>query len=193
MEERRSALPGALSPVKPPVLVVPGWGDSGPEHWQSLWEKAHPDFQRVAQRDWLYPICSEWVETLRAAIRAAGAPVVLVAHSLGCLAIAHCVQATAPPDLPIRGALLVAPPDVERPDFPPVLEGFAPIPRARLPFPSIVVASRNDPFSEFARAEALAAAWGSRLVDVGEQGHVNADAGFGPWPDGERLLDALRG
>jgi uncharacterized protein len=114
---------------------------------------------------------------------------VLAAHSLGCLAIAHGLREGA---LPIHGALLVAPPDVERPDFPPVLEGFAPIPRERLPFPSIVVASRNDPFSAFERAEALAAAWGSQLVDVGAQGHINADAGFGPWPLGERLLDALR-
>lgn len=176
--------------MTPRVLVVPGWGDSGPEHWQSLWEKANPDFQRVTQRDWLYPICREWVETLTAAIRAAGVPVVLVAHSLGCVAIAHCVLGAT---LPIHGALLVAPPDVERPDFPPVMEGFAPIPRERLPFPSIVVASRNDPFSDFARAEALALAWGSRLVDAGEQGHINADAGFGPWPLGERLLATLRG
>ena len=177
--------------MKPPVLIVPGWGDSGDAHWQTLWEKANADFQRVVQRDWLYPICAEWVQTLAACIRAAGGPVVLVAHSLGCLAIAHCARDDA--SLPIHGALLVAPPDVERPDFPPVLEGFAPIPRERLPFPSVVVASRNDPFSEFERAEALAAAWGSRLVDVGEQGHLNADAGFGPWPLGERLLEALRG
>ena len=175
--------------MKPPVLIVPGWGDSGDEHWQTLWEKANPDFQRVVQRDWLYPICHEWVQALAAGIRAAGRPVVLAAHSLGCLAIAHCVREEK---LPIHGALLVVPPDVERPDFPPVLEGFAPIPRDRLPFASIVVASRNDPFSDFARAEALAAAWGSRFVDVGEQGHVNTDAGFGPWPLGERLLDALR-
>ena len=177
----------------PRVLIVPGWGDSDPGHWQSLWEKAHPDFQRVAQRDWLYPICREWVETLTAAIRGAGSPVVLVAHSLGCLAIAHCARDAALPDLPIRGALLVAPPDVERPDFPPTIEGFAPIPRARLPFPSIVVASRDDPFSELARAQALATAWGSRFVDVGAHGHINADAGVGPWPLGERLLDELRG
>ena len=176
-----------------PVLIVPGWGDSGPEHWQSLWEQAHPDFRRVAQRDWLYPICHEWVETLSAAIQSAGAPVVLVAHSLGCLAIAHCARDASLPDRSIRGALLVAPPDVERPDFPPVLEGFAPIPRERLPFRTIVAASRNDPFSDFARAEALAAAWGSQLVDVGEHGHINADAGFGPWPLGERLLETLRG
>jgi len=176
--------------VPPRVLIVPGYGDSGPEHWQSLWETANPDFRRVAQRDWLYPVCSEWVDTLGAAIRGAGGPVVLVAHSLGCIAIAHCVHSRA---LPIHGALLVAPPDVERPDFPPVLEGFAPIPRERLPFRSIVVASRNDPFSDVARAEALAAAWGSRFVDVGEQGHINADAGLGPWPIGERLLTELCG
>ena len=176
--------------MKPPVLVVPGWGDSGPEHWQSLWEKTNPDFRRVAQRDWLYPICSEWVQTLRGAIDAAGAPVVLVAHSLGCLAVAHCARDAT---LPIHGALLVVPPDVERPDFPPTIEGFAPIPRARLPFPSIVVASRDDPFSELARAQALATVWGSRFVDVGAHGHINADAGFGPWPLGERLLDELRG
>jgi predicted alpha/beta hydrolase family esterase len=176
--------------VKPRVLVIPGWGDSGPDHWQTLWEKANPDFHRVVQRDWLSPICAEWVDTLAAAIRAAGGPVVLAAHSLGCVAIAHCARDTS---LPIRGALLVAPPDVERADFPPVIEGFAPIPRAPLPFPSIVVASRDDPFSEFARAAALATAWGSRLVDVGHHGHINTDAGFGPWPEGERLLEELRG
>jgi predicted alpha/beta hydrolase family esterase len=175
------------------VLIVPGWGDSGPEHWQSLWESANPDFRRVAQRDWLYPIRSEWVDTLGAAIREAAAPVVLVAHSLGCIAVAHCVRDITLAEGSICGALLVAPPDVERPDYPPVSEGFAPIPRERLPFPSIVVASRNDPFSELARTEALAAAWGSRFVDIGERGHVNGDAGLGPWPVGERLLGELRG
>ena len=89
--------------------------------------------------------------------------------------------------------LLVAPPDVEHPDFPPVMEGFAPIPRARLPFPSLVVASRNDPFADFERSRALADAWGSRFVDAGHSGHLNADAGFGPWPLGERLLAELLG
>ena len=173
-----------------PVLVVPGWGDSGPAHWQTLWEQADPGLRRVVQRDWLYPVCAEWVATLEAAIHAAGEPVVLVAHSLGCHAIAHCARGRA---LPVRGALLVAPPDVEHPDFPPTIEGFAPIPRERLPFPSVVVASRNDPFSDFERTRALATAWGSRLVDVGTLGHVNADAGLGPWPLGERLLAELRG
>jgi uncharacterized protein len=173
-----------------PVLIVPGWGDSGPEHWQTLWERAHPDFRRVIQRDWLSPICAEWVETLTREVRAVGRPVVLAAHSLGCLAIAHAVRAG---ELPIHGALLVVPPDVEHPEFPPVSEGFAPIPRERLPFPSIVVGSRNDQFADFERTRALAAAWGARLVDAGKSGHLNTDAGFGPWTQGEALLAELRG
>ena len=173
----------------PRVLIVPGWGDSGPEHWQSRWEQANPEFRRVVQRDWLSPVCREWVEALERAIRGAGAPVVLVAHSLGCVAVAHCARGRT---LPVHGALLVAPPDVERPDFPDVIEGFAPIPREPLPFPSVVVASRDDQFSEFERTRALAVAWGSRLVDVGPLGHVNADAGLGPWPLGETLLAELR-
>jgi hypothetical protein len=171
-----------------PVLIVPGWGDSGPKHWQSLWEQANPGVRRVVQRDWQYPVRVEWVETLTREIRAAGRPAVVVAHSLGCIAVAHCASTGA---LPIRSALLVAPPDVEHPDFPPLIEGFAPIPRARLAFPSIVVASRNDPFTDFERARGLADAWGSRFVDAGHSGHLNADAGFGPWPLGETLLAEL--
>src|ERR1044072_9249682 len=101
------AAPTTLSPVPPRVLTAPGSGDSGPEHWQSLWEQANPDFRRVAQRDWLYPVRGEWVETLKREIRTAGAPVVLVAHSLGCLAVAHCARDRT---LRVHGALLVVPP-----------------------------------------------------------------------------------
>jgi predicted alpha/beta hydrolase family esterase len=172
----------------PPVLIVPGWGDSGPQHWQSLWQQANPAFRRVVQRDWEYPIRAEWVETLTREIRAAERPPVIVAHSLGAIAVAHCAAAGAPP---IQGALLVSPPDVEDPDFPPVIEGFAPVPRGRLAFPSVVVVSRNDPFTAFDRAQALAGAWGSRFVDAGNSGHLNTDAGFGPWPLGETLLAEL--
>jgi predicted alpha/beta hydrolase family esterase len=127
------------------------------------------------------------VETLEGDIAAAKGPVVLVAHSLGCLAVARCARSPA-----IHGALLVTPPDVERPDFPPIVEGFAPIPREPLSFPSVVVASQNDPFTAFERARELAAAWGSRLVDAGAAGHINSDSGFGPWPLGEQLLAELR-
>jgi uncharacterized protein len=174
--------------MAPPVLIVPGWGDSGPQHWQTLWERANPGFRRVVQRDWQYPIRTEWVEMLTREIRGAAQPAVVVAHSLGCIALAHCASGGA---LPVKGALLVAPPDVEDPDFPPVIEDFAPVPRARLPFPSVVVASRNDPFAAFERSRSLAEAWGSRFVDAGRSGHLNADAGFGPWPVGEALLAEL--
>ena len=97
------------------VLIVPGWGDSGPEHWQTLWERADPSFRRVRQRDWEYPIRAEWVAALEREILAVEGPVVLAAHSLGCIAVAHCACGSS---LPIHAALLVAPPDVEHPDFP---------------------------------------------------------------------------
>lgn len=171
-----------------PVLILPGWGDSGPGHWQTLWEQANPGFRRVVQRDWEYPICAEWVAMLDGEIQAVGGPVILVAHSLGCITVAHWARTGVPA---VRGALLVAPPDVEHPDFPPVIEGFAPVPRERLTFPSILVASRNDPFGDFERSRALAQAWGSRFIDAGNSGHINADAGFGPWRLGENLLAQL--
>jgi serine hydrolase len=174
---------------RPGVLIVPGWGDSGPEHWQSLWERAAPDFRRVVQRDWLAPRRTEWVDTLAAAIVEARAEVVVVAHSLGCLAVAHLPARAA---ASVHGALLVAPPDVEAAGFPPEIEGFAPVPRAPLAFSSIVVASTDDPFAPLAYTRQLAAAWGSRLVEIGPRGHINTDAGFGPWPEGEGLLEALR-
>ncbi|HEV8614285.1 MAG TPA: alpha/beta hydrolase [Methylomirabilota bacterium] len=174
---------------KAPVLIVPGWGDSGPEHWQSLWETAHSGLRRVVQRDWLAPRCDDWVQALRAAIDASPAPPVVAAHSLGCHALAHLAARGGPA---IHGALLVAPPDVETPQFPDVIQGFAPVPRTRLPFPSVMVASSDDPFATIERSRELAAAWGSRLVEIGAHGHINTDAGFGPWPQGEALLDALR-
>ena len=172
-----------------PILIVPGFGNSGPDHWQSLWQSALPGCVRVEQRDWEAPIRAEWVETLDDAIGRQPAAPVLVAHSLGCLAVAHWATAHA---RPVKGALLVAPPDVEEPYTPEAVRGFAPIPMARLPFATILVASRNDVYTAFARARGFADAWGSRFVDCGDAGHINADAGFGSWPDGERLLAELR-
>jgi serine hydrolase len=172
------------------VLILPGYQNSGPEHWQSLWQARHPEYRRVEQRDWEYPRREEWVGALHDAVKAAPAPVVFVAHSLGCHAV---MQWAARHAHDVAGALLVAPPDVERPDALADVRDFGPIPLASLPFPSIVVASTNDPFAEFARARQWAAAWGSRLVSLGAAGHINAAAGYGPWPDGERLLAQLTG
>jgi serine hydrolase len=171
-----------------PVLVLPGYDNSGPQHWQTLWERAHPEYRRVQQQSWTAPVCDDWVAALDAAIVAAPALPVLVAHSLGCHAIAHHA---ARHRRPVHGALLVAPPNVDDPDFPPVIQGFRPIPRAPLPFPSIVVSSADDWYMPIEDARELARAWGSRFVALERAGHINADAGFGPWPEGERLLAEL--
>jgi hypothetical protein len=174
------------------VLLLPGLHDSGPEHWQSLWEKAYPEFRRVRQRDFERPERADWVETLDAAIRESGGPVVLAAHSLGCSLAAHWAERFGRRGSgPVRGALLVAPADVERADFPPGPTGFAPMPGSPLPFPAIVVASANDPYVSAARAGAFAAAWGARFALLGPAGHINADAGFGEWPEGLELLKSL--
>ena len=171
-----------------PVLILPGYDNSGPEHWQSLWEKAHPEYRRVQQRSWTEPVCADWVGALDAAIAAATAPPVLVAHSLGCLAVAHHAVRHG---RRVHGALLVAPPNVDDPEFPPMIKGFRPIPRTRLPFPSVVVSGSDDWYMAPDDARELARAWGSRFVLLDHAGHINADTGFGPWPEGESLLAEL--
>jgi len=173
----------------PPVLIIPGWMNSGPDHWQSLWEAAHPAWQRVHQQDWDSPTVVDWVARLDEAIRVSRTPPVLVAHSLGCIAIAHWAASRS--SVRVAAAFLVAPADVEQADTPIPLLPFAPIPLQALPFPTVVVASRDDPYATFDRAELLARAWGADLVDAGRAGHLNSAAGFGPWPAGEALLGAL--
>jgi predicted alpha/beta hydrolase family esterase len=121
--------------------------------------------------------------------------VVLVAHSLGCLLVPHAA-ATAPSRevlaRHVRGALLVAPPDPDAISFPTdIARGFDPLPLEHLPFPSVLVASHDDPYADFAFARRIAAAWGSELVDAGARGHLNAESGLGDWPEGRRLLDRL--
>ena len=173
----------------PPVLIIPGWTNSGPDHWQSLWQRAHPDWQRVEQSDWDHPDPGSWIATLAAAVTRSAAPPLLVGHSLGALSIVK--WAADHPSGRVAGALLVAPADVERAGGPPELRPFAPIPMVRLSFPAIVVASRTDPYLAWDRAVEFAEGWGARLQDAGDAGHINTDAGFGPWPDGERLLAEL--
>jgi predicted alpha/beta hydrolase family esterase len=170
-------------------IIVPGWRNSGPEHWQSHWERSLPHAVRVRQDDWENPDREAWIGTLAASVELSPWPVLLVAHSLG------CVTATAlPPALHnrIAAALLVAPADVERPGAPPCLAAFAPIAGRPLPFQSVVVASDNDPYCGVARASHFAEQWGSRLVILSGAGHINAESGHGPWPEGLKLLRALR-
>ncbi|KQQ96832.1 alpha/beta hydrolase [Massilia sp. Leaf139] len=168
------------------VLILSGLWDSGPQHWQSHWEARHPEWRRVDHRDFNDPVKDEWVAELDAAIAACTGAPVLVAHSLGCMLAAHWAASGSP--LRAAGAFLVAPSDVDAPSYPIDPKGFAPVPFAPLPFPSLVVASTNDAFVSRERAQAFAAAWGSRYVEIGDAGHVNADAGYGDWPEGERLL-----
>jgi predicted alpha/beta hydrolase family esterase len=175
--------------MAPTVLVFPGIGNSGPEHWQSLWEQSHPDFVRISQRDWDNPVCAEWVAELERTVQRLGPSVVVAAHSLACLAVAHWA---ARPHAAIKAALLVAVPDPDGPGFPGEAVGFSPVPVRRFSFPSIVVASTDDPYGSLAHAEACASAWGSRLVNIGAAGHINAASNLGPWPDGYRLLEELR-
>lgn len=171
------------------ILIVPGLGGSGSEHWQSRWQRSYPPANRVEQADWNKPVRADWLSRLAQALRnAPGA--ILVGHSLGCALIAQL--ACRHPDLSIGGALLVAPADVDDGDRTPRdVRDFAPMPLARLPFRSVVVASTNDPYMAIERARALAQAWGARFVNAGACGHINVAAGFGPWPAGEELLAEL--
>lgn len=183
-----------------PILILPGLFDSGPGHWQTILEQKVPGARRVVQKDWAKPDRRDWVDALDRAVRACAEPPVLVGHSLGCVTAA--LWAGSEPEragrvrgallvAPVRGALLVAPSDVDREDAPPEIRGFRPMPAAPLPFPSVLVSSSTDPFLSVARARELADAWGSRLVDAGAAGHVNAASGFGPWPAGEALVREL--
>jgi predicted alpha/beta hydrolase family esterase len=169
------------------VLTLAGLWNSGPQHWQTLWENKHPDRQRVPHRDWTNPECHEWVAELDAAIAASDAgPPILVAHSLACALVAH--WAASDSALRVAGALLVAPSDVAAPSYPKEAKGFAPMPMHKLPFPSIVVASSNDEYVTLERAREFADAWGSRFVEIGPAGHINGASGYGPWPEGEMML-----
>ena len=176
------------------MVCVPGWQDSGPDHWQTLWCKGYPNTVRVAQRDWLHPNCLEWVAGLAAAIAEQDEPVVLVAHSLGCSTVVHwAAQASLLEQRRIKGALLVAPPDVRGTAFRAQVpaRGFDAEPNWQLPFPSIVVASSDDPFCAPMRAVGLARGWGSRLVTLAHAGHINAESRLGHWEAGQKLLQRL--
>lgn len=171
--------------VTTPVIIVPGWRDSGPGHWQSLWAERMQSAVRVVQDDWVSPRREAWTGVLEALILAQPEPVVIAAHSLGCIATAHLGPEAA---ARIAGALLVAPADPERRA---ALADFAPVPYARLPYRSIVVASSNDPFCPVRLAGAYARAWGSEFVRVPHAGHINVESGHGDWPLGLALLESL--
>ena len=166
-------------------IIVPGWRDSGPGHWQSLWADRLAQARRVVQDDWITPTRTAWVGQLEKTVLAAPHPVVIVAHSLGCIATTHMGPEAA---ARVQGALLVAPADPERRA---ILSDFAPVPSTALPYRSIVVASSNDPYCPIRLAGAYARAWGSELVRLQNAGHINIESGHGEWPLGMALLQSL--
>ena len=167
------------------IIIVPGWRDSGPGHWQTLWAERLPQARRVVQDDWHTPTRSAWVARLEETVLEQPGPVLIVAHSLGCITTAHMKPEAA---ARVRGALLVAPADPERRA---VLSDFAPVPYAALPYRSILVASSNDPYCPIRLAGAYARAWGSEFVRLQNAGHINVDSGHGEWPLGRALLQSL--
>ena len=171
------------------VLILPGWRNSGASHWQSRWEALH-GYARVQQHDWERPLRGDWLMQLEEAVLNCSEQAVLVAHSLGCIQVAAWA-ASSRNTARVRAALLVAPGDVEREAMRPLLPSWSPIERKPLPFTSILVASRDDPYCSFDKAQGLATDWGAELVDAGRAGHVNADSNLGDWPAGHALLQRL--
>jgi predicted alpha/beta hydrolase family esterase len=169
------------------VLIIPGLGGSGPDHWQSRWEAKIPAVRRVVQADWEKPEFDAWRGRIVEEVGRAARPVILVAHSLGVLAAVHAAPFLAKGESSgkVKGGFLVAPPSAK------VLAGLDALDPAfltfldePLPFPSLVIASRDDPYSSFAESEALARSLGAELIDAGFSGHINSESGYGPWPEG---------
>ena len=169
-----------------PVLIVPGIGNSGPSHWQSLWQEKRPEWHRLKVKDWDHVVCDDWVAAISRQAASLGPDTLIVAHSLGCLAVVHWA---AREEKKIRGALLVAVPDPASQVFPVSALGFSPVPLKKLPFPSTVVASTNDPYGSASYANACSKAWGSDYFEVGSHGHLNSESGLGDWPAGSKLLE----
>jgi len=164
------------------ILIIPGLGNSGPDHWQSRWEAKLPTARRIIQKDWERPQLEDWRKRIVAEVAAAEKPVVLVAHSLGAVAVAH---AAAELEGKVRGAFLVAPPSPRIiAGLDPIDPDFADIPMAPLPFPAVLVASHDDTYAHYAETEELARAWRAEIADAGASGHINAESGHGPWPEG---------
>lgn len=167
------------------IIILPGIFNSGDSHWQTHWQREDAAMRRFAPADWDRPDLADWIAALNREIAASVRPPVLVAHSLAGLLVAHA----APPT--IAGAFLVSVPDPAGPAFPPAAAGFADPPALPLPFPSLVVASSNDPFATLAHMRACADQWGSGFVEIGAHGHINGQSGLGAWPVGRNLLRAF--
>jgi uncharacterized protein len=175
----------------PTILLLPGWQNSGPTHWQSRWEALHGD-RRVDQHDWMRPLRGDWSARLEEEVLAAPGPVALVAHSIGCILVAAWAAHSRHAASKVAAALLVAPGDLERDDLRQMIPGWAPIVRQPLPFASLVIAAADDPYCNVDRSRGMARDWNARFIDFGPGGgHLNGESGLGDWPQGRKLLDDL--
>ncbi|MGQ8880274.1 RBBP9/YdeN family alpha/beta hydrolase [Delftia sp. NA_296.1] len=172
------------------VWLLPGWQNSDADHWQSRWEQRH-GYRRLEQNDWDRPLRGDWSARLQETVLDAPRPVVLVAHSLGCILVAWWAAHSPLAARKVRGALLVAPGDTEHPQLREQLPGWSPVMMQRLPFACIVVGSDNDIYCSAQRVQAMADAWGARFVDAGPSGHLNTASGLGDWDSGHALLASL--
>jgi predicted alpha/beta hydrolase family esterase len=170
-------------------LIVPGLGNSGPDHWQTYFQNSGNNYYRIEQQEWDTPTCEEWISTIDKKVTEFDLlTVVLIGHSLGCSTIAHWATKFK---RQIKGALLVAPSDLEAPQYTFPTIGFAPIPLDRINFKTIVVASADDIWVSLDRAKFFADSWGSEFINIGNAGHINAVSGHTIWEEGMEILKTL--
>jgi predicted alpha/beta hydrolase family esterase len=171
----------------PPRLVtVPGLHGSEGAHWQTWLERQYPKAARVVQDDWDAPHLDTWANAVRALLARERGPVVIAAHSFGCLATAHALsRGDIGADVDVVGVLFVAPASPEKFRFAGAFDA------GRLDVPSILVASESDPWMPFEHARELARRFDSAFVNLGDAGHINTAAGFGPWPRAKYFVDTL--
>lgn len=176
--------------MTPHLLIIPGLGDSGENHWQSFWLKKFINSSKVIQDNWDEPELEQWLHNLDKAIQKLEEPTILVAHSLAVSLVMHWLSQNNNPN--IIGAMLVAPADVDSPEHTPdFLRNFAPIPTSKLPFPSIVIGSEDDTYMSIERGKELAQKWGSDFVNIGKKGHINSASNLQYWEEGQVFLEQL--
>lgn len=172
-------------------LILPGFGNSDETHWQSIWEKENSaDYYRIVQEDWYNPSCIKWVEKLEQTVQKFDENLILIAHSLACLLVAHWSNVTKHK---IRAALLVAAPDPRSIHFPKSIIGFQDFPVNKFKFKSSLIASTNDKYSSVEFIENCADKWGSKLYLIAGIGHINSDSKLGDWQEGKKILRELAG
>jgi predicted alpha/beta hydrolase family esterase len=170
-------------------FIVPGLGNSGPQHWQTWFEQSGHNFHRIQQKEWNEPVCADWISNIDSALAGEDlSKVILIGHSLGCASIAHWAKKYG---RIIKAAMLVAPSDVEslKYDFP--VTGFSPMPTDKINFKTIVVASSDDQWVTAERAAYFASNWNSELISIGNAGHINAASGHYEWKEGLDILKSL--